>query len=183
MPNEPYAPDPNRVQWKASAEQIWSALREDRPVGAKAKKPSATPSPTGSPADRLPRRRAGARRQRRRRLGLARQAAEALEVQGFTGVTTSTGATEPPPRSSSSTPASHEEDARTVAAAFPGADGGEGRRASARTVRVTLGPDAPEVVEVPNRLGTDPLPSPSITASPTPTESIQTRKADTDICS
>ena len=34
VPHEPYPPDPNRVQWKASADQIWSALREDRPVGA-----------------------------------------------------------------------------------------------------------------------------------------------------
>ncbi len=35
VPNEPFAPDPNRVQWKASAEQIWSALREDRQVGSR----------------------------------------------------------------------------------------------------------------------------------------------------
>ena len=53
----------------------------------------------------------------------------------------------------------------------------------ADAVRVTLGPDAPKVVELPNRLGSDPLPRQSIAATPTPTESIQTRKADTDICS
>ena len=46
VPNEPYAPDPNRVQWKASADQIWSALREDRPVGATKKPATASPSPT-----------------------------------------------------------------------------------------------------------------------------------------
>jgi len=182
VPNESYEPDPNRVQWKESAEQIWSALRADRPVGAKAKKTSsATPSPTGStptvsPADVEVHvvNAAGIS-------GLARQAAEALEVQGFTGVTTSTGAT-------TTTPVvveysgTHEEDARTVAAAFPDAVV-EKTPDLGRTVRVTLGRGAPAVVEVPNRLGSEPLPSPSITSQPNPTESIQTRPASTDICS
>ena len=83
VPNEPYTPDPNRVQWKDSAEQIWSALRADRAVGAKAPKAGATPSPTGSPLTVSPAdvkvevvNGAGVG-------GLARQAARALEVQGF----------------------------------------------------------------------------------------------------
>ena len=183
VPNEAYAPDPNRVQWKASADQIWSALREDRQVGEKKKKASATPSPTVSPLTVSPAdvpvevvNAAGVS-------GLARQAAQALEVQGFTPVTTGSAATE-----ASTAPVvveysgDHAEDARTVAAAFPGA---KVKKTSGLggTVRVTLGPDAPKVVEVPNRLGTDPLPKQSISATPAPTESIQTRKADTDICS
>ena len=87
VPNESYEPDPNRVQWKDSADQIWSALREDRPVGATKKPATASPSPTTSPltvspdevtvrvvnASGVP--------------GLARQARAALEVQGFAGVT------------------------------------------------------------------------------------------------
>ncbi len=48
VPNETYAPDPNRVQWKDSADVIWTALREDRRIGEEAD-PSATPSPTQSP--------------------------------------------------------------------------------------------------------------------------------------
>ena len=180
VPNEPYEPDPNRVQWKDSAEQIWSALRADRPVGAKAKKSSATPSPTGSPLSASPAdvhvhvvNAAGVS-------GLARQAAEALKVQGFTGVTTSTGATTTAPAVVEYS-GSHEADARTVAAAFPGAVV-EKTADLGRTVRVTLGRGAPAVVEVPNRLGSEPLPSPSITSQPNPTESIQTRPASTDIC-
>lgn len=181
VPNETYPPDPNRVQWKSSAEQIWSALREDRQVGAK-KKSTATASPTSTPLtvtpDDIPVEVVNAAGVS----GLARQAARALEVQGFTPVTTGSAAT-----TGSTSPAlveysgDHEEDARTVAAAFPGArvekTSGLGGR-----VRVTLGPDAPKVVEVPNRLGSDPLPKQSIAATPAPTESIQTRKADTDIC-
>ena len=49
-------------------------------------------------------------------------------------------------------------------------------------VRVTLGSGAPTVVELPNRLGEDPLPSPSITPSGAE-ETIRTRTADRDICS
>jgi len=83
-----------------------------------------------------------------------------------------------------------------VAAAFPGA---VMRQASSlgNTVVVTLGVGAPDVVEVPNRLGTQPLPTPSISSSPTsssspstsgttspsPSPSISTRSADENICS
>ena len=182
VPNEAYAPDPNRVQWKASADQIWSALREDRQVGEK-KKATTAPSPTATPLTVSPAdvpvevvNAAGVS-------GLARQAARALEVQGFAPVTTGSAATE-----ASTAPVvveysgDHAEDARTVAAAFPGATVKK-TSGLGGTVRVTLGPDAPKVVEVPNRLGTDPLPKQSISATPAPTESIQTRKADTDICS
>ena len=93
VPNEPYAPDPNRVQWKGSAEQIWSALRADRAVGAKATKPSASPSPTSSPLTVSPADVDVTVRNATGVSGLARQAANALEAQGFTGVTTGTTAT------------------------------------------------------------------------------------------
>ncbi len=69
-----------------------------------------------------------------------------------------------------------------MAAAFPGAKV-EKASGLGSTVRVTLGADAPTVVELPNRLGDDPLPEPTIEATPSPTESIPTRKATTDICS
>lgn len=180
VPNEPYVPDPNRVQWKASAEQIWSALRADRPVGEKAE-PAATPSPTATPLTVSPAdvrvhlvNAAGVS-------GLARQAARALGVQGFESVTRATAATTTEPVVVEYS-GRHEPDARTVAAAFPGAVV-EKTTGLGATVRVTLGRGAPEVVEVPNRLGSDPLPSPSISSDPNPTESIPTRKADSDICS
>ncbi len=181
VPNEPYAPDPNRVQWKESAEQIWSALRADRAVGAKATKPSTTPSPTSSPLTVSPADVQVSVVNATGVSGLARQAARALEVQGFTGVTTGTTATTTAPVVVEYS-GQHAEDARTVAAAFPGAVV-EKTSGLGATVRVTLGRGAPEVVELPNRLGSAPLPSPSISSEPNPTESIQTRDADTDICS
>ncbi|HET9022048.1 MAG TPA: LCP family protein [Ornithinibacter sp.] len=182
VPNEPFAPDPNRVQWTASAEQIWSALREDRQVGAPAKKPAVTApqeSLTVSPAD-IPVDVVNATTVQ----GLARQARAALLVQGFTDVTRSTVAPAPAGQEGALVEYSgHDaEAARTVAAAFPGATVRAARGLGPR-VRVTLGPGAPKVVEVPNRLGTTPLPTQSITASPAPVEAIETRKASTDICS
>ena len=183
VPNEAYAPDPNRVQWKASAEQIWSALREDRQVGEKKKKATSAPSPTTTPLTVTPAdvpvevvNAAGVS-------GLARQVARALEVQGFAPVTVDSAdarASTPPVVVEYS--GDHAEDARTLAAAFPGATVKK-TSGLGGTVRVTLGPDAPRVVEVPNRLGSDPLPEQRISAIPAPTESIPTRKADTDICS
>ena len=113
--------------------------------------------------------------------GLARQAARALEVQGFAGVTTGTAATTTRPVVVEYS-GSHAEDARTLAAAFPGAVVEKTSGLGAR-VRVTLGRGAPDVVEVPNRLGSTPLPAPSISSEPNDGDAIQTRKADTDICS
>ncbi len=177
VPNEPYSQDPNRVQWKASADQIWSALREDRQLGGpRAGDPEPQEPLTVSPAD-IPVDVVNASGVQ----GVARQAREALLVQGFADVTR---ASAPQPGATGAVveySGDGAEAARTVAAAFPGASvrpaEGLGQR-----VRVTLGSDAPTVVEIPNRLGTAPVPSPSVTAVPSPSESITTRQADGDIC-
>jgi LCP family protein required for cell wall assembly len=181
VPHEPYPPDENRVQWSPAAEQLWSALREDRAIGSSGgpASPAPTPAPlTVSPADvAVDIVNASSTR------GLARQAKDGLVVQGFedvrslnaTATTLSEGALVEYSGAGS-------EAARTVAAAFPGArvkeTDGLGNR-----VRVTLGAGAPAVVEVPNRLGTDPLPTPSLTAQPSPTPSVPARTANADICS
>ena len=181
VPNEAYEPDPNRVQWKDSADQIWSALREDRPVGGTKKPATASPSPSASPLTVAPDEVTVRVVNASGVPGLARQASEALEVQGFAGVTTANGPVGPHGATVEYS-GDRAEEARTVAAAFPGARV-EKVAGLGSTVRVTLGSGAPEVVEVENRLGTEPLPTPSISATPTPTETVETRKADADICS
>jgi LCP family protein required for cell wall assembly len=181
VPTEPFVRDPNRVQWTDSAKQIWSALRSDRPVDDGAARPSATPSPTGSPLTTSPADVTVRVVNATGVSGLARQAARSLEVQGFGGVTTDTTATTTKPVVVEYS-GTHAEDARTLAAAFPGAVVEKASGLGA-TVQVTLGRGAPEVVEVANRLGSAPLPSPSISSDPNPTRAIPTRKADTDICS
>lgn len=184
VPNEVYPPDPNRVQWQASADQIWESIREDRPLNAEpdpsaSPTPSATPSLTVSPADIsvLVVNATGAP-------GLAGQAQRALQVQGFSSVQTGNAA---PGQEGALVEYSGEDDAaaRTVAAAFPGAKVAR-TEGLGTTVRVTLGGGAPDVVEVPNRLGSTPLPSASIhapTPTPSPTATLETRKASESICS
>lgn len=181
VPNETYAPDPNRVQWQASADVIWEAFRDDHPLG---KKPSATatPSPTASPLTVSP---ADVRVQVRNgsgTSGLASQAAAALEVQGFR--VTGTGNGEARTGTLVEYSAGQEEAARTVAAAFPGARLEEATGLGT-TVHVTLGAGSKNVVEVPNRTGTKDLPKQPVKApkpAPTPTPTISARPADADIC-
>jgi hypothetical protein len=75
------------------------------------------------------------------------------------------------------------QEARTVAAAFPGATLVKDESAG-NVVQVTLGAGSPYVVQVPNRVGTAPLPTHSPSAAPTPsaTVTIKARTADSNIC-
>ncbi|GAB3654885.1 LCP family protein [Nocardioides korecus] len=60
VPNEPYVPDPNRLQLAAGADALWRRIRNDRPLGplavdavsptAKPGKPGSTPSASSSPS-------------------------------------------------------------------------------------------------------------------------------------
>ncbi|NHI18744.1 LCP family protein [Phycicoccus endophyticus] len=178
VPVRTYPEDPNRVEWTEAADTLWQALLDDESV---TKKTTSTPTAsakalTVSPAD-VPEvvivNGTGVD-------GLAGQDAEMLRVQGFPQVLTGTTderrdgvLVEYPP--------GQKEAARTVAAAFPGA---RLKRSSdtGSSIRVTVGPGSKAVVEVPNRLGSDPVPSPSITA-PAAQSSIEARTADEDICS
>jgi len=77
-----------------------------------------------------------------------------------------------------------EEAARTVAAAFPGSKTRQDD-ALGSTIEVSVGQGSKNVVEVPNRIGDTPIPSPTVTATapPTSTVTITARTADQDICS
>jgi LCP family protein required for cell wall assembly len=191
MPTEAYAPDPNRVQWTSGAETIWKAIREDKPLpGTKVPKgttSTSTPSTTATtppltvtPDDIQVRvsNDSGIS-------GLGRQTANELQVQGFqiASVVNGTGA------ASQGVVVRHgpgqEEAARTVAAAYPGAQIREDELVGS-TIELSMGVGSPRAVEVPNRLGTTPLPTPSVSATSstaTSTETIAARTADQDICS
>ncbi|KRE63354.1 transcriptional regulator [Nostocoides sp. Soil756] len=183
VPTEVYPEDPNRVQWTAAATTLWAALRQDEPLTSPSPSPSASPSATPSvpaltvsPADiRVEVVNATGVS------GLAAEVAAALRVQGFAGVTTSSVADRPDGVVVAYGPG-REEAARTVAAAFPGSTLAP-EASLGQTVRVVVGAGARPVVEVPNRLGSEPLPTPSV-AVPSPSPSaIQARTADQDICS
>lgn len=185
VPNEVYPEDPNRVQWSPSADQIWAALRADRRLGSPV--PSPSPSSAATPSRPLTVRpdqvEAVQVLNGSGTPGLARQATAALAAQGFSGL----GVDEADLSTAGTVVAYSGETsdaARTVAAAFPGSrvtrEDGLGD-----TVQVTLGQRSLPVAELPNRLGSDPLPSPSLSPSvPTPTAEpvIETRTAAADIC-
>ncbi|QIM22153.1 LCP family protein [Phycicoccus sp. HDW14] len=161
VPVETYPEDPNRVQFTDAADTLWKALRADQPLTGKPK-PSASPSVSATPLTVSPAKITVLVVNATGAGGLAAQVATALRVQGFARVTTSSTGQRPAGVTVEYAPGK-EKAARTVAAAFPGAKLVEDPALDA-TVRVTLGAGAPAVVEVPNRLGSDPIPRPSVTA-------------------
>jgi LCP family protein required for cell wall assembly len=186
VPNEPYPLNPNRVQWTPAADQLWAAIRDDAPLpgtkaagaGAAGARTAGAADPTVSPADI------------RLRLvndtgvaGLARATAEPLQVQGFKIESWVSGKAGAVNGVEVRYGPSQADAAKTVAAAFPGA-----KLVASSTlgsvIEVHLGMGAPSVVEVPNRLGTQPLPKPSIKAPPAPKSSatFKPRTAAQDIC-
>ena len=188
VPTRTYEPDPNRVQWTDSADLIWEALREDKPLPGQ-KPPPGTPKPTPSPTTSKPL--TVSPNLIRVRItndsgvgGLARQAAGALEVQGFRIDSYVNGTGAPGKGVVVRYGKGMEESARTVAAAFPESKIRQDT-ALGSTIEVSVGQGAKNVVEVPNRVGNTPLPTPTVTATPpaSSTETIKARTADQDICS
>ena len=161
VPVQEYPADPNRVEWAPSAEVLWQTLRDDGVVGAK---PSAAPVRLGRAAHREPDGGRGRGRQRHRACrGSPREVAAALEVQGFPDVDHGQLRRRGRTAWSWSTAPVAEEAARTVAAAFEGATLREDASVTSG-VRVVLGAGAPAVQEVPNRTGSSPVPTPSVSA-------------------
>ena len=188
VPVEPYPPDHNRVQWTSAADALWKSIREDTPLPGTKPAPGSKPTPTTTSTppvltvtpDKItvhvsndsgvP--------------GIARQAADDLRLQGFKISGISNDSSGRAGATVTYSAANHEQ-ALTVAAAFPGAVLVEDN-AAGDVIRVSLGTGSPNVVAVPNRLGTTPLPTHTLsaTAAPTPssTVTIQARTADTNIC-
>jgi len=178
VPTEQYAPDHNRVQWTPDAAQLWEAIRTDRDLST----PKPTPTPTTTkPLTVAPDKIEVEVVNNSGVVGLAKQAIEAMRVQGFVNAVSSNG-TQVMNGVTVEHSAGQAEAARTVAAAFPGARLKAVESLGPR-VRVILGAGAPNVAEVPNRLGNAPIPRPSITSTPRVSGSIEARKADADICS
>jgi len=178
VPTQTYPKDLNRVQWAPEAEELWEAIRSDREIGA----PSPTPSPSSTePLTVTPDEVSVEVVNSSGVVGLGKQAAGALRVQGFAEVVSSNGDAVTKGATVEYS-GDNEEAARTVAAAFPGATIARSQRDLGQQVRVTLGVGAPDVVEVPNRLGDEPLPKPTLTSTPS-SSMLEARKASDDICS
>jgi LCP family protein required for cell wall assembly len=185
VPIEDYPPDKNRVQWSSSADALWTAIRKDAPLPGSKPPPGPKPTGTATTAPILtirPDKIAVHISNASGVTGRARQAAEDLRIQGFNIIGFSTG---PNPKDGVTVAYSSQyfQEARTVAAAFPGAVLVKDESAG-NVVQVTLGSGSPYVVQVPNRIGTTPLPTRTATATGTPsaTVTIKARSADANIC-
>jgi len=186
VPIEDYPPDKNRVQWSSSASSLWKSIRDDAPLPGSKPVPRPIPAGTATAAgpvltikpDQITVRISNASGV----TGRARQAAEDLRIQGFHIIATSTG-TDLRQGVTVGYSSPYFQEARTVAAAFPGATLVKDENAG-NDIQVTLGAGSPYVVQVPNRVGTTPLPTRTATGAPTPSPSvtIKARTASSDIC-
>ncbi|MDO5502924.1 MAG: LCP family protein [Actinomycetia bacterium] len=190
VPTEVYEPDPNRVQWAPEADDLWEAIRFDRPLGEEESTATQTETETATlavtPAPRLtvaPDEIAVSVANASGVSGLANQTVAALAVQGFLatvgpnmtpGEVTGTVIRHSP---------DHEEAARTVQAAFPDSVLLEDDTLGP-TIVVQMGAGALNPVEVANRVGTEPLPDMPLSAAQLSTETgtLSVRTADEDIC-
>lgn len=188
LPTRPYPADTNRVEWLPAADTIWKAIREDQPLPG-TKPPAGTPKPTPSTTSAAPLTVAPSQISVRVTNdsgvgGLAKQAATELQTEGFKVTTYLTGTGTPTEGVVVRYGPGKEAAARTVAAVYPGAK----LKADATlgsTIELSMGLNAPKAVEIPNREGTQPLPTPSVTATSTPSTAatIAARTANQDICS
>lgn len=177
-PNEPWPEDRNRVIWTDEADLVWASIRADEPLPGQEE--PVEPDPSAEPVEPLtvtPDQvtvdvvNAGARG------GAAGEAAADLQLQGFVvGEVTNTTSALVGVRVL--VPPGQDEAALTVAAAFAGAQ--LVPTDDVEVITVELGQGAVPVQEVPNRLGTEPLPQRS--GSPDPEPSLEVRAATDDIC-
>ena len=191
VPTEPYPPDHNRVQWTSAADPLWTSIVKDAPLPGTKRPPGPKPTPTTTQTTPPPvltvtpdlitvhvSNDSGVP-------GIARQAGDDLRLQGFkiNGISNDSSGKLGVTIAYS---AANREQANTVAAAFPGATLVQDDTAGS-VIRVIMGTGSPNVVEVPNRLGSTPLPTHKLTASapatPSPSVTIAARSADSNICS
>jgi LCP family protein required for cell wall assembly len=189
VPNEPYPTNHNRVQWTPDADALWKSIIHDAPLPGSTPPPASNPGPTPTPTptatpvpltvrpDKITVHIVNASGVS----GLGRRAATDLLTQGFNTTPSSTGT-----NLSRGVIVGYSskklQSARTVAAAFPGATLVQDESAG-DFIRVNLGAGSPNVVKVPNRLGTSPPPTDNgASATPTPTVTIKARTADSNLC-
>lgn len=180
----PHKPDPDNPQatvvWdETAADALWSSLRFDRPLpGQEKSNASASPDPTASstagPPLKTPPERIRVRVLNGSGVtGAASRLAEKLAAEGFQITGVATADRDDYPTTTVRYDPAYDESGRTLSAALSGSTLQEDSSLSG-TLVVTIGADDPQVV---------PVQVAGSTATPRPTTSIKTRKADQDICS
>jgi LCP family protein required for cell wall assembly len=174
VPNEPYDLDPNRVQWKDSADALWRSLRFDQPLPGKEPKPSPTASPSvaGPPLKTPPESVSVQVLNGSGITGEASRLAEALTRVGFNVVAVGNAARSDYATTTVLHDPAYDESGRTLGAAIAGSTVTEDLSLGS-TLTVVVGADKPTATQV-EVTGS--------TASPEPEETLKTRSADDDIC-
>jgi len=178
VPNEPYPPDPNRVQLTKSADDLWSALRFDQQLpdkAEKARRPSATATPSGPPLVTPPERVNVEVRNGSGVTGEASRVATELTAAGFNVVSVGDADRNDYSVSTVLHDPGYDESGRTLGAAVDGSTVAEADSLGS-TLVVVVGADRPSVSQV--QVGAA---SPTA-AAPEPAETFDTRSADDDIC-
>jgi LCP family protein required for cell wall assembly len=172
VPNEAYPEDPNRVQWKESADALWTALRFDRPLPGSVGDGAAA-SPTSDPLVTPPERIAVQVLNGSGVAGAADRVARGLAKAGFDVVDVADANHDDYVTTKVLHDPAYDESGRTLGAALPGSSVTEDISLG-RTLVVVVGADEPTVEKV-SVSGS--------TASPGADEPLATRSADQDICS
>jgi len=178
VPVEDYPPDHNRVEWTSAADALWKSIRDDTPLPGTP--PAPAPISTAVPVLTIrPDKISVYIKNASGVTGRAGQAAADLGIQGFHITATATG-TNLKQGVTVGYSSQYLQQARTVAAAFPGASLAKDESAGS-VVQVTLGAGSPYVVLVPNRVGTAPLPI-HTAATSSANVAIKARSAAGNIC-
>jgi len=172
-PNEAYALDPNRVQLKPKAAEVWNALRLDEPLPGKEPKPTATATPSGPPLVTPPSKIRVEVLNGSGVTGAASQLADKLRAAGF--VVVRVGDADRPDYATTTVlhDPGYDESGRTLGASIPGSTVTEDISLGT-TLQVIVGADSPKVVDVEVT---------GETSTPSPTETLDVRSANQDICS
>ena len=173
-PNQPYPADPNRVELKPSASTVWNALRFDQPLPGK-KKPASTstPTPAGPPLKTPPERIRVQVLNGSGVTGAAKNLADKLRAAGFVVVNVGDADRSDYPTTLVQHDPAYDESGRTLGASITGSTVSEDVSLGS-TLRVIVGADSPDVVAV-QVTGS--------TGTPSPTETLEVRSADQNICS
>jgi LCP family protein required for cell wall assembly len=174
VPNEPYDLDPNRVQFKDSADALWDSLRFDQPLPGKEPKPSpsASPSVSGPPLVTPPENVSVTVLNGSGVAGEASRVAKELTAAGFNVVSVGNADRKDHTTTTVSHDPAYDESGRTLGAALPGSTVAEDLSLGS-TLVVVVGADRPTAVTV-EVTGS--------TSTPQPEETLETRSADDDIC-
>jgi len=172
-PNEPFPADPNRVQLKPKAAEVWNALRLDQALPGKEPKPTATATPSGPPLVTPPENIRVEVLNGSGVTGAAKNLADKLRAAGFVVVKVADADRSDYPTTLVQHDPAYDESGRTLGASITGSTVSADISLGS-TLRVIVGADSPDVVAV-HVTGS--------TGTPSPTETLDVRSADQNICS